>query len=97
MTKGDLMKKAQSISINTIIIAAIALAVLVVLFMVFTGKIGNFVKGSNEATNCDQGCKSGGYSSGNSIDEGSTSCSGTILTGYRATENGVQKKCCCTA
>lgn len=38
-------KKAQGISINTIIIAAIALIVLVVLVMVFTGRISIFGKG----------------------------------------------------
>ncbi len=38
-------KKGQSISINVIIVAAIALAVLVVLFAVFTGRIGLFSKG----------------------------------------------------
>ena len=35
-------RKAQSISINTIIIAAIALAVLVVLFVIFTGRFKIF-------------------------------------------------------
>ena len=34
------MKKAQGISINTIIISAIALIVLVVLIAIFTGRIG---------------------------------------------------------
>jgi len=94
------MKKAQSISINTIIIAAIALAVLVVLFMVFTGRMGNWIKGTDEATNCPQGCKAGGFKDGSPIDETSIgSCSGssgTILPGYRIIENGVPKKCCCT-
>lgn len=41
-------KKAQGISINVIIIAAIALAVLVVLFAIFTGRIGLFSKGVKE-------------------------------------------------
>lgn len=35
------MKKAQSISINTVIIAAIALVVLIILVMIFTGKSQN--------------------------------------------------------
>ena len=34
------MKKAQGISINTIIIAAIALIVLIILIAVFTGRMG---------------------------------------------------------
>ena len=47
-----LSRKAQGISINTIIIAAIALIVLVVLVMVFTGRIGVFSKGVGETAAC---------------------------------------------
>jgi len=43
-------KKGQGISINTIIIAAIALIVLVVLIAIFTGRIGSFGQGVDEAT-----------------------------------------------
>ena len=43
--------KAQGISINTIIIAAIALIVLVVLIAVFTGRIGNWGIGVDDVTN----------------------------------------------
>ena len=39
------MKKAQSLSINVIIIAALGLAILVILMMIVTGKIGTFTKG----------------------------------------------------
>ena len=51
-------KKGQSISINTIIIAAIGLAVLVVLFAIFTGRIGGFTKGVQETDTCAQKCAS---------------------------------------
>ena len=51
-------KKAQGISINTIIIAAIALAVLVVLFAIFTGRLGSFSKGVQETDTCAQKCTS---------------------------------------
>jgi len=50
-------KKGQSISINTIIIAAIALAVLVVLFYIFTGRLGSFSKGVGETASCENSCK----------------------------------------
>lgn len=40
------MKKAQGISINTIIIAALALLVLVVLSVIFLGRTGIFAKES---------------------------------------------------
>jgi len=43
-------KKAQGISINTIIIAAIALIVLVVLVAIFTGELGKWIIGVKGAT-----------------------------------------------
>jgi len=43
--------KSQGISINVIIIAAIALIILVVLIAVFTGRFGLFSKGLDVATN----------------------------------------------
>jgi len=94
-------KKGQSISINTIIIAAIALAVLVVLFAIFTGRLGLFSKGIQETTNCDQACKSAGYTGkGNSLlpDAGGQygDCSpGTKLTGYYEISDGIKRQCCC--
>ena len=51
-------KKGQGISINTIIIAAIGLAVLVVLFAIFTGRLGIFTKGVQETDTCLQKCAS---------------------------------------
>lgn len=55
-------KKSQSISINTIIIAAIALAVLVVLFIVFTGRFKIFSEGVSSTASCENACKSIGKS-----------------------------------
>jgi len=43
-------KKAQGISINAIIVAAIALIVLVVLVAIFTGRMGTWGRGITEAT-----------------------------------------------
>ena len=84
----DKMKKAQGISLNVIIIAAIALIVLVVLVAVFTGRFGIFAGGIKEAANCDKGCKALNYASGNLDD---TCTGGTKLPGY--SEGGVA--CCC--
>ena len=39
------MKKGQGLSLNTIIIAAIVLIVLVVLWAIFTGRMGAFAEG----------------------------------------------------
>lgn len=50
-------RKSQSISINTIIIAAIALAVLVVLFIVFTGRFKIFNEGISSTASCENSCK----------------------------------------
>ena len=46
------MKKSQGLSINAIILAAIALIVLVVLVAIFTGRIGLFSKGISEVNTC---------------------------------------------
>jgi len=43
-------KRAQGISINVIVIAALALLVLVVLAMIFTGKLGGWTKAQNECS-----------------------------------------------
>jgi len=72
-------KKAQGLSLNTIIIAAIGLAVLVILFAVFTGRIGGFNKGldtaQNEFRSCDSVCKTAGYTGGNTLQTNTESCS----------------------
>ncbi len=90
-------KKAQGISINTIIIAAIALAVLVVLFAIFTGRLGLFSKGVEQTTTCKQACSATGYSPDNSgpIPEGSGECSGLKLPGAYELQSGNKLQCCC--
>ena len=45
-------RKSQGISLNVIIIAAIALIILVVLIAVFTGRFGIFTGGLKEAGTC---------------------------------------------
>ena len=42
------MKKAQGLSLNVIIIAAIVLIVLIVLWAIFTGRIGSFTSDVKE-------------------------------------------------
>jgi len=51
-------KKGVDLSVNVIIVAAIALAVLVVLFMIFTGRLAIFSKGVSETDTCAQKCAS---------------------------------------
>ncbi len=66
--KSYISTKGQGLSINTIIIAALGLAVLVVLFAVFTGRIGIFGKNVDQTqqqlTGCGQQCQVSGYTSG---------------------------------
>jgi len=88
-------KKGQSISINTIIIAAIALAVLVVLFAIFTGRIGGFTKGVQETDTCAQKCASLNMNSGSNPSSDTKSCidgqyiAGTYIDGKYG--------CCCVS
>ena len=87
-------KKAQSISINTIIIAAIALAVLVVLFAIFTGRLGGFTQGVRDTDTCAQKCSSLSMDVGiNPSDANSKTCStGQYIAGvYKDGQFG----CCC--
>ena len=85
-------KKAQSISINTIIVAAIGLAVLVVLFLIFTGRLNIFSKGVGETASCDNACKSLNMDIGQSLDK--ERCTGTFVAGtYSDVTSG--SVCCC--
>jgi len=90
-----MQKKSQSISINTIIIAAIALAVLVVLFVIFTGRFKIFSEGVKESSlTCERACKAVGYSrsttpSGSRCGDNEFQASGKF---EGMTENQV---CCC--
>ena len=88
------MRKGQSISINTIIVAAIALAVLVVLFAIFTGRLGGFTKGVQETDTCAQKCSSLNMKPGDHpIDENTKSCTlGQYIAG---TYVDGRYGCCC--
>lgn len=88
-------KKSQSISINTIIIAAIALAVLVVLFFILTGRFNIFSEGvKSTALNCDKACSTLGYKLG-------TPQSGKCPDSQSQIPGGLEKLkpdevCCCS-
>ena len=45
-------KKSQGLSLNVIIVAAIVLIVLVVLWSIFTGRMGGFSEGVDDVTTC---------------------------------------------
>lgn len=89
-------KKSQSISINTIIVAAIALAVLVVLFAIFTGRLGGFTKGVQETDTCAQKCASLNLPQAQDLSQGECQqrTSGTFIAGrFSDTPN---TGCCCS-
>ena len=87
-------RKAQSISINTIIIAAIALAVLVVLFVIFTGRFKIFSEGVKDTSlTCDKACKSVGYSKGDPQSSFS-GCPNQISGKFEGM--GENQVCCCS-
>ena len=60
------MSKAQGMPLNTIVIAAIALIVMVIIIMIFTGRIGNFNSGIDDCAS-----KGGEPSSDGTCDLGS--------------------------
>jgi len=50
-------KKSQGLSLNVIIVAAIVLIVLIVLWAIFTGKIGSFSQGLEQCRGeCSSSC-----------------------------------------
>ncbi|MBN2567194.1 hypothetical protein JXB02_03875 [Candidatus Woesearchaeota archaeon] len=53
------MKKAQGISMNVIIIAAIALLVLVILSIIFMGRMGSWGQSVNQCDNKGGTCMTG--------------------------------------
>ena len=69
------MKKAQRISMNAIVIAALALLVLVIIALVTTGRLGTFSAQTVKCTNHGGSCKIGACAT-NEIPYGGASCTG---------------------
>ena len=82
-------KKAQGLSMTTIVVAELALLVLVVLALVFTGRMGNFASGVKQTTTCEQACISAGFA------DDTTTSTENPLTGYK-TDDG-KSQCYCAA
>ena len=85
------MKKAD-ISVNVIIIAALALIVLVVLVAIFTGRMGTWGKGVTEASKNE--CE-GPYLNGNCV-SATTGCAGNTVRAYGALGCASSEICCVT-
>ena len=88
------MKKAQGLSLNTIVIAAVALIVLVVLVLIFTGNIGGFGEGVREdAASCVGQTNDNNLYACKSECAGDWSLVGTDGTGYKDCDT-IDMKCC---
>ena len=83
-------KRAQGLSMTTIVVAALALLVLVVLALVFTGRMGNFSTGVKEVADCKQACTAAGF---NGEPETCTTDSQNKLPGIKDQSGNT---CCCT-
>jgi hypothetical protein len=82
------MKRAQSLSLNTIIIAALALLVLVIISVVFMSKMGWFNRKANDCkTINDNGC-----SYGSTCPEGYVASIDKVC--YNGNEIDPYNKCC---
>jgi hypothetical protein len=79
------MAKAQGISINVIVVAAIALLVLVVLSVMFVGKIGLFAGKSSSCSEQGGSCQ---------IDQCSTGLKEYSAWTCPKTAEGADQKCC---
>jgi hypothetical protein len=88
------MKKGQGLSLNTIIIAAIVLIVLVVLWAIFTGRMGVFSKGLDQIEkDCTSQCTAAGYATG----AVKTACDSTDYSLKPVRVQGQDQFCCCAA
>ena len=77
-------KKAQDLSLTTIIVAALAILVLVVLAVIFTGRIGKFTK---EAESC-------GAKGGRCVDASECDLAGNEVIRDQYSCSNTELKCC---
>jgi hypothetical protein len=85
-------KKAQGLSMTTIVVAALALLVLVVLALVFTGRMGSFSTGIKEVGTCAQACTAAGFEGGISTDSSCAEDTEKELIGFM---EEAPETCCC--
>lgn len=88
----NVLKKAQGLSMTTIVIAALSLLVLVVLTLIFTGRMGNFSIGVEESSDCQSFCDSLGYKGAAQTLTSEETCDGDDTKEVKAGDN----RCCCS-
>ena len=91
-----LNKKAQGLSVTTIIVAIIGLIILVAIILMLTGELGAFGEGTSEASGCETVCKAIGkvkHTTETSDAECKNAKGQYIFGDYSDVSSGV---CCCT-
>ena len=78
-------KNAQGLSMTTIVVAALALLVLVVLALIFTGRMGDFSTGIKGVSDCNQACTAAGF---NGVDNQCDMNGSNMIPGF-------EEDCCC--
>jgi len=87
-------KKGQGLSLNTIIVAAIVLIVLIVLWAIFTGRMGGFASGMVSTEKCSDVCDA----TGGSVDGTCVATDNNYVGKYDADGDGKLEDtdlCCC--
>ena len=90
------MKKAQGLSLNTIIIAVVVLIVLIVLWAIFTGRLSLFTGGlKSQDTDCKSVCTAAGYSIGDTKTKATCESYSDQNMMKQWVENNQEYVCCC--
>ncbi|MFH2027600.1 MAG: hypothetical protein ABIJ08_00540 [Nanoarchaeota archaeon] len=88
------MKKAQGLSLNVVIVAAIVLIVLIVLWAIFTGRMGAFSQGATQTQRCNDVCVAAGRIAGTAQDLECTNPA-TDVGKYSDPSGKLMQHCCC--
>jgi len=84
-------RKAQGLSVHTIIVAIIGLIILVAIVLMLTGKLGSFGEDVDEVASCGNICKVAGRIEGGGVGKLSDGKPACTVTG----EVLVTSTCCC--
>jgi hypothetical protein len=96
-----LNKKAQGLSVTTIIVAIIGLIILVAIILMITGKLGAFGEGASSVASCENSCKSIGWvissqdTSGGCVDATSGTLFKRKIISGKYSDRLEGKVCCC--
>ena len=92
-------KKGQGLSMTTIVVAALALLVLVVLTLIFTGRLNLWNRGMDETMACENYCNAinkQGTIGSEILIEPKCTAPGAPALGVITKKDGKDHYCCCT-